>query len=250
MANTIILINTPDTTGLTLIRLTAVGAGQPQPNASGYAPVSTSNGWEYQITASEALVGFYRLQVENGAGATVAQGFVNIEADDAGPYVADESLSVIRTEARIKTLLQNAIDIQAKTDLIGSGSATLSQPVSSAGQIVSPIIIGDDYLAALGRAFEWTVDPLPGVVVGDASCKFGGSNGDDSWLITGTVSEVTVNSETKWKLSFDMTKAVSGDLGAGVYDWSVELLDGSNNEVTRVRNANNDYRAVAVDKQT
>jgi hypothetical protein len=36
-------------------------------------------------------------------------------------------------------------------------------PVMTTGQIVSPLIIGDSYTDALGRAFVWFVDPMTGM---------------------------------------------------------------------------------------
>lgn len=146
------------------------------------------------------------------------------------------------------TALLNAI--KAKADLLGTGNATLSQPVATTGQIVEPIIIGDDYLATHGRAFEWTVDALSGVLVANATCFFGGDNGaGDTWLIEGTVTENAEDS-SKWDLSFDVARTDTANLPAGNYEWSVEVRDASNNEVTRVRNDNHDYRAILVAKQT
>lgn len=258
MANTLGHIYTIPSLELTLARLEKTVASQVAPSASGYVVSVGSLPWQRVITMPEALGGVYWIGLENGDGITQAQGWIRIAADDAGPYVAEQSLQVIQNQVAIEAL-QASVDaiaadlqlVQDKTDLIGSGTATINRVVSDQGQITDPIVIGDDYLATHDRAFQWTVDPLPGVSVGSATCKFGGHNPTEgSWNIDGTVSAVTVSGETKWQLSFDMTKAVSGTLGEGVYDWSVEVRDGSSNEVTRVRNANHDYRVAAVAKQT
>ena len=125
---------------------------------------------------------------------------------------------------------------------------TVSQPVASNGQITSPIVIGDDYLATHGRAFEWTIASQTGVTAASASCKFGVKHCDKgSFIVDGTVTD---NLDDTWTLSFDVTKTDTSSMAEGDYEWSVELLDSSGNEITRVRNNGDDYKVELVDKQT
>ena len=50
--------------------------------------------------------------------------------------------------------------------------------------------------------------------------------------MTGTVTDLGTG---KWTLSCDMSRAVSGLLVAGGYDWSVEIVSSDLTEVTPVR---------------
>ena len=122
--------------------------------------------------------------------------------------------------------------------------AAAAGPVASTGQITTPIVIGDDYLAANGRAFQWTIAALTGYVVGTATCKFGGSYKTNTWLVTGTVTDV---GSGNWTISFDLPKASTAALDEGYYSWSVEVMSAGGTEITRVRSGRN---VLLVDKQT
>lgn len=130
--------------------------------------------------------------------------------------------------------------IKDKTDLITSGTVQTSLPVTSSGQITSPLVIGDDYLAANGRAFSWTVALPTGFVAATASCRFGmrfeDETGVNSFISTGTVTDAGSGNVT---LSFDVAKTVTGDLRPGWYDWSVEIVSASGVEITRVKSGKN-----------
>jgi hypothetical protein len=123
--------------------------------------------------------------------------------------------------------------ILAKVALISSGSVTATLPVTSTGQIRSPILIGDDYLAANGRAFQWVISERLGFVVGTMSCKFGGSNAKtgDSWEVAGSVTD---NLDGTWTLSFDLPDTQTGELAEGLYRWSVEIISADGANVTEV----------------
>jgi len=131
-------------------------------------------------------------------------------------------------------------EIRDKTALITSGTVQTALPVTSSGQITSPLVIGDDYLAANGRAFSWTVALPPGFVAATASCRFGmrfeDEQGVNSFIATGTVTDAGSGNVT---LSFDVAKTVTGDLRPGWYDWSVEIVSASGVEVTRVKSGKN-----------
>jgi hypothetical protein len=132
-------------------------------------------------------------------------------------------------------------EIRDQTALIqAGGTVTVSTPVTASGQLASPLIIGDDYLNANGRAFSWTV-PLPsGFVAATATCKFGMRYEDDqgvnSFIQSGTVIDAGSGNVT---LRFDVAKAVTGTLRPGWYDWSVEIASASGTEITRVKSGKN-----------
>lgn len=138
-----------------------------------------------------------------------------------------------------------ALAIKAKTDLIGTGAINGSSPVSDTG-VISPIVIGDDYLAANGRAFTWTVDKPSGFSLTNAMASFGASNDDaEGWLVTGTITD---NGDDTLLLSFDLEKDDTAGLNPTLYRWSVEIADATGVEITQVRSGKNLVQLV--DKQT
>jgi phosphohistidine swiveling domain-containing protein len=131
--------------------------------------------------------------------------------------------------------------IRDQTALIqAGGTVTVSTPVTASGQLASPLIIGDDYLNANGRAFSWTVALPSGFVAATASCKFGMRYEDDqgvnSFIQSGTVIDAGSGNVT---LRFDVAKSVTGLLRPGWYDWSVEIASASGTEITRVKSGKN-----------
>ncbi|MEM1224597.1 MAG: hypothetical protein AAGJ40_02810 [Planctomycetota bacterium] len=143
-------------------------------------------------------------------------------------------------------------DVSAKTGLIGTGSATVSVPVTASGTIDGPLVIGDDYLAANGRAFEWTISAVAGATVSGSTCKLGFSRGSKgSFAVDG---EVTDNGDGTWKLAFDVTNEDSAVLEPGNFDWSVELtvqLTGdATSKITSVMNSDECGRVAWMEKQT
>jgi hypothetical protein len=132
-------------------------------------------------------------------------------------------------------------EIRDKTALIqAGGTVNVSTPVTASGQLASPLIIGDDYLNANGRAFSWTVALPSGFVAATATCKFGMRYEDDegvnSFIQSGTVIDAGSGNVT---LRFDVAKAVTGLLRPGWYDWSVEIASASGTEITRVKSGKN-----------
>jgi hypothetical protein len=132
--------------------------------------------------------------------------------------------------------------VKSQTDLIqAGGTVNVSTPVTASGQLASPLIIGDDYLAANGRGFRWTVPLPPGFVIATSTCRFGMRYEDDqgvnSFIKTGTVSDAGSGNV---HLDFDLSKAVeTGLLRPGWYDWSVEIVSASGTEITRVKSGKN-----------
>lgn len=206
---------------------------QVAPDAAGYT-LTLIDTWLYKIEVPEACVGIYRAYAQDGDGITVATGYVWIQNDDAGPYYASADYNQLAVR---KTYLES----------IAGDITYLTSPVAPTGTITGPLIIGDDYLATHNRAFEWQVDPLPGVSIGSVTCFLGFAHPTaGSFISTGTA---TVDGDY-WKLSFNVTKAQSGTLSPEYFDWSVEVRDGSSNEVTRVRNSTETTRVQWVEKQT
>jgi len=130
--------------------------------------------------------------------------------------------------------------IRDKTNLITTGTIQSSIAVTASGQINGPLIIGDDYLAANGRAFQWTVALPSGYVLGTSTCKFGMSYSDEtgsySFIATGTVTDAGSGNVL---LSFDVPKSTTSALAAGWYRWSVEIANASGTEITRVASSAN-----------
>jgi hypothetical protein len=103
------------------------------------------------------------------------------------------------------------------------GIAQPMPPVMTTGQIVSPLIIGDSYQDALGRAFIWYVDPMPGMTLatpvafnGYKDCK---CSGVADWTAVGSI----VLDGTQWKLTFEMNSATSALIASGEYGWDVKF---------------------------
>jgi hypothetical protein len=131
--------------------------------------------------------------------------------------------------------------IRDKTALItAGGTVNVSTPVTATGQLASPLIIGDDYLAANGRRFRWTVELPSGYVIATSTARFGMRYEDDegvnSFVATGTVTDATGGNVY---LDFDVTKTVTGTLRPGWYEWSVEIVSATGTEITRVKSGKN-----------
>lgn len=131
--------------------------------------------------------------------------------------------------------------IDAEGDVTGGGS---SSAVVVAGEISTPIIIGDDYRDATGTAFVWTVDAISGLSPGSCSSVFRVWHPrKGEFAAAGTCSD---NGDGTWELSHDVTGAAhTDDLIEGEYEWMVSVVDGSGNEIT-VRRNDGDYSKVQV----
>lgn len=171
----------------------------------------------------------------------------------AGDYFAKISSSgtVIATACLRVTASSYDIDndwppIELRTLIATSGglTVTFNPPVSTSGTIDSPIIIGDDYLSANGRAFSWTVTAPTGFVLATSTCTFGGSRNGSGWLVSGTISDA---GSGNWTISFDLAKSVTASLSPGTYLYSVELANAGGTEITRVRSG---IGVELVEKQT
>lgn len=118
--------------------------------------------------------------------------------------------------------------IKAKTDLIGTGSATVSAPVATNGTL-SEIIIGDDYLAAHNRQLQWTVDKPSNFNMAEATCWFGI---DGLSPIEGSIDD---NNDGTLTLTFEILRTDTDSHKPSRRDWNVAIHDASGNEITRVK---------------
>jgi hypothetical protein len=97
------------------------------------------------------------------------------------------------------------------------------------GNLRSPLIIGDDYTASVGRAFIWTSDLWDSFDLETGVTRFQGRSACDkdcgrtlAWDITGTI---TQNEDGSFALSFDLPPGESNQIAAGEYDWWVQVND-------------------------
>jgi hypothetical protein len=132
-------------------------------------------------------------------------------------------------------------EIRDKTALLSNGGTVyVTSPVTATGQLASPLIIGDDYLAANGRRFRWTVELPSGYVIATSTARFGMRYEDDegvnSFIATGTVTDATGGNV---HLDFDVARTVTGTLRPGWYEWSVEIVSATGVEITRVKSGKN-----------
>ncbi len=131
--------------------------------------------------------------------------------------------------------VSGVIDL-TQIDILAGVSANVTvevvQPVATNGQLLSPIVIGDDYLASNNRAFVWTIDEITGYSAGTAACYFGLEYGSNSVVVDG---DVTDNGDGTWDLSFDVARTDTENLPEGPYAWSVEVRSASNVEITSIR---------------
>jgi hypothetical protein len=194
----------------------ATGTPTVQQYINGVASGSPINGsgsgavWVFAATVPAATVGdYYQLTMSaTVSGVSIVRDIVS----GAVVEVTDESLIVDIEQ-----------DIDTVTNLLKGGRVTQVAPVTATGEIVGPIVIGDDYKAASGRSFIWYFEPAS-FAVGAASCFFGGrAQTGSSWLVQGAVTAVTIDGEPKWKLEFELDQDVTELLQARVYNWSVEL---------------------------
>lgn len=168
----------------------------------------------------------------------------SVDADTYGPiwYFFEGASTPTSYDENIGSVdLQYVLEIDTLLDRTSDGYV-LSNPVVVDGSI-NEIIIGDDYLAANGRAFSWTVDEVQGFVVGSCTCSFGGKYKDNAWLVTGSIVD---NGDDTWTLSFDLPDTATADLEPGQYRWSVEVQH-AGVVITRVKS---DCTTKLVEKQT
>lgn len=153
--------------------------------------------------------------------------------DSASQYVVYRQLggSAASTDLKLGRFSKNLLlDVKAKTDLIGTGTVG-NISFTAADGTIGEVVIGDDYLDANGRAFQWDIDPVTGLTLGSITCWFGASrDGKSLWLVEGTATLVS----GKWRLKFDLPKTETEGLQPGPAEWSVAVHQAAV-EITRVK---------------
>jgi len=120
----------------------------------------------------------------------------------------------------------------------GGGAGSVDAPVNADGSIRRMLFIGDDYRAADGRAFAWTVTTDVAV----DSCFLGFyKNATNNLIKAGTVTD----NGTTVTLSFDLLKAETQDLEPGEYEYSIEIRDAGGIEITPVHSLNGNTKRYA-----
>lgn len=185
--------------------------------------------------ATDAAVEIAGKVWDEAIAAHLASGSTGEALNNAGgsgnPWITDLATGYTGTQAG--NILNQ---VKSKTDLITTGTIQSSIPVTAQGQVTGPLFIGDDYLSANGRAFQWTVALPTGFVIATSTCRFGmehaeGATEGASFAVAGTVTDAGGGNVT---LAFSVPRATTGALKAGFYRWSVEIASASGNEVTRV----------------
>ena len=172
---------------------------------------------------------------------------VQEEAEAGTKAATDPVLSVLNPD--FLALIEG---IDAKTQLIGTGAATISAPVAESG-LLNELVIGDDYSESNGRQLSWTVDLPAGATVGVATCFFGGVHTNpklaeaNRWLVEGTLTAGTTAG--KGVISFNWTRSINQSLVGGAYNWSAEIRNDAGLQSTRVMSKKT-RRVTLVEKQT
>lgn len=230
-------------TGLTLYVRNESGTLQ---NTGGDAlSESPSSSGRFTATVAETLSGIMYCYIEDADGNVVRDGYLaNGETTIQPGYPSSGGSGSDPLENAVPGSY-SAGTAGYKIGLITAAAIATSSPVATDGTI-SEIVIGDDYKAANGRAFTWTITPDSGFVLATSTCTFGGKSPDGkySWLVTGSITL----SGSNWILSFDLPKTATASCVPGMYEWSVEVKDVSSNEVTKVRSRTTRTKLVA--KQT
>jgi hypothetical protein len=226
-------------TGLTLsCKLFALGSDTVVDTQTASEKTNDKN--RYSVAFTDIAAGAYRLNAFVGATGGFANEVYDLtlstatfqprdEAAAGGIDAAGVRAAVGLAAANLDTQLSG---INAKTQLITTGTVTYSGPVDPTGKITSPIIRGDDYLAANGRAFNWTITAITGLTAATCTSRLGFKSGTTTLVVNGTVTD---NGNGTWTASHDMTRTQSATLTQQQYDWSVEIVHSGGTEITPVR---------------
>ncbi|MGN6543770.1 MAG: hypothetical protein ACTHK7_01890 [Aureliella sp.] len=162
-------------------------------------------------------------------------GYVDLDNPDAtgASPVVDTYEEAAGTGVDLTSITDQLDLIQAKTDRIGTGTATISAPVTATGKL-NELTIGDDYLATYGRSFSWTIAKPSNFPVDGAVAWFGGSRDScQKWLVSGSITD---NGDGTLTLEFELPKEKTSGLEEGNYDWSVAIHDANDVQITTVKN--------------
>ena len=112
---------------------------------------------------------------------------------------------------------------------------------------VTQLVIGDDYLAANGRALTATFCEPSNMTPAECTARLGFANSQDTLVITGGV--VADNDDGTWSVQFSWNDTDTQSLTPGRYDWSIEIVQGTT-EITVAKSISYETRIDWVTKQT
>lgn len=165
----------------------------------------------YRVSRSGTGIHYYVFSATN----VKVAGYANLDAAIGGVCPLMESY------AAAEDLAARNKDIKAKTDLIGTASATVLSPVTAGGDIPE-LVIGDDYKASEGRSIDVYIAKPAGVTTNQCSCLFGGhADHLGSWLVSGTVSDASGN---RLRLRFELESGDTIECKPGTYERTVTLV--------------------------
>jgi hypothetical protein len=149
-------------------------------------------------------------------------------ADDAIPTNWSAALRQVSFEVQ---RIEANVDSTAK--LLTGGRVVQVSPVTATGQIAGPIVAGDDYLAANGRAFVFYFAPQT-FDLATAEFWFGGqTQRGTGWLVQGTVEADTLEGEAVWKGTAELTQEETSALQPRIYNWSAQVRNGTSEVITQ-----------------
>lgn len=99
------------------------------------------------------------------------------------------------------------------------------------GAIVSPLVIGDDYLSTNGRSLIFRLATISNVTPGVATCSLAGRHryrNGLTWLVTG----VLTIAAGQLVLTFDLPGTATAALVPGEYIYTVMVTDDSGKKIT------------------
>jgi len=190
-----------------------------------YVRDATTNTFKVAATAGGAAIDI--TDVGSGTMVYVAPSQRSKAADVFLGTVPVRAIPDMVGEAEISEILAQLDVIQAKTDLIGTGNATTTAPVTLSGTI--PFLVrGDDYMSE-STAIKTTVS-APGDAGSAASCSavFAGYSEahKTGWKITGGT--VTDLGGGQWELKSFMPSSATIPCKPGCkYEWTHTLVDAS-----------------------
>jgi hypothetical protein len=110
MATTTLQLDLIEDAAPSKVYLYTAESGLVSPASGGYTlTLDSTQEWRYTATVTEACVGVYRAAVHDGDGLTVAQGYIWIQADDTGTYIAVPDFATAKSH-------QLAVSIESDTN--------------------------------------------------------------------------------------------------------------------------------------
>lgn len=187
-------------------------------------------------TAQVYLDGVATGSAVNGTGSGSAWVFaVTVPTADIGDYISIVASATVSGVSQQVEIAEGAI---VETYALDGGTLIQQTPVTLSGTLSGPIVRGDVYSATESRSFIWYSDPLDASIT-NWTCEFGGTdeNGNE-WLVTGTITEVTVEGEDQWKLEHELDATDTGSL-LGKLKWTVCCNSPTSEQITVRRGSGN-----------